>query len=976
MWQPLLLVAPLTAASAPAWPRTPTLHGETVVFAAAGSLWEVGLGGGEAQAVSAAGAAQQAPALSPDGRRLAYSARVDGNLEVHVLTRADGRSLRLTWHGGSDEVVGWSPDGAEVWFRSGRHDPSGYADVFAVPVEGGTVRRVLPTPTDTPGMSESAAADPAGTRLVATDRHVAWLAWARNTGGLAPGLRVGPEAGPLLQVGPTPAWDPHWSGGRLWFLSDMGGWPRLASMSADGSDVRWHTVDAPGLRELDVAVDGRAVFVRDGALGLWSEQTGEVALVVRLPDSVVPRTAAVPLLGPDATLVAQATDDQIGVVQRGQVVVHDGAGTRVMVHARPGVRYGPASFVGDALLAQAHDGEMARLVWSRPARGRDRRLGAPLDAPLVGLVASPDGRHAAAVDTLRRVWWIDLRSGARRALGQSALEAPDPRIVWRPDSAWVAFVLRDVQGQRSVMLAAAEGPARRIGDPRVDAHGPAWVDGGASLAFLAEQAPEIVMDHRDVAYVSRHAALPMAAPVDPEGRPGRARAVGSAGAWDALVVVDGTLLGRRGDALLPVDDADTPSWADAVGPCDEHTGLCLAEARLVRVGEAGAEGVGVLSQAELVVDRPAEWRQLVGEACGQASRHRWDRDHDTDAWAAACARARDAVGLVSTRREVTDILRLLLAELSAAHSFAWGGDRAELPSGPRPALLGADLTWTEAGWRVRRVLVPDAITPAPAPLADAGVGAGRCIVAVDGAALDAAHPPAALLPRGGGPATLSLTDCAGSAASDVGVQSIVDEGPLRLADRVRLRAATVESRSEGRLAYVYMPDVNDLGLVAFEQAWGGQRGREGVILDLRRNGGGWYSDAIVDRLSRNSDARFRWTGGGDQTWPIRSGGVPVVVLVDAGTMSEGEILTRGLQLGGATVIGEPTWGGLSGDVTPRPLVDGGGVGIPAVVWVDPEHGTALERRGVIPDVQVDPTWTADAGDPWLEAALGHLGEAP
>ena len=488
--------------------------------------------------------------------------------------------------------------------------------------------RLLPTPPDAPGMAESAADEPGGARRVSTDRHVAWLAWARNSGGLSPGLRVGPADGPMARVGPAPAWDPHWVGGRIWFVGEEGGWPRLGSMQPDGTGVDWHTAAAPGLRELDVAADGRAVFVRDGALRVWGPGTGEVDVPVSLPAGVSIRTDPVPVLGPGATLVAQGAPDRVGVVRRGQILVHDGRGLRLETHARAGVRLGPASFVGDAVLTQAHDGATAHLVWSRPRRARDRALGAPLVAPLVALVGSPDGRSAAAVDTRRGVWWIDLETGERRLLGRSALEAPDPRLAWRAEGRWLAFVLRDARGQRGVFLSDGSGSALRLGDGRVDAHAPTWITGGAALAFLAEQAPDIVLDHRDVAFVARHAAVPMAAPVDLSGAPGRPRPAGPGGPWEDLLEVDGVLLGMQDGSLLPVAGATPEPWAVGVGPCSVETGICLSGAGFVRPGVAGGLALGVPDPPELAVDRRGEWRQLVGEACGQAARHRWDQPGD------------------------------------------------------------------------------------------------------------------------------------------------------------------------------------------------------------------------------------------------------------------------------------------------------------------------------------------------------------
>src|SRR6185369_1139700 len=92
----------LVAAAAPrlGYYRQPALHGDTLVFVAEGDLFEVSAGGGMASRVTSHPGTEELPAISPDGRWLAFTASYEGPAEAYVMPLEGGLPTRLTWSGG------------------------------------------------------------------------------------------------------------------------------------------------------------------------------------------------------------------------------------------------------------------------------------------------------------------------------------------------------------------------------------------------------------------------------------------------------------------------------------------------------------------------------------------------------------------------------------------------------------------------------------------------------------------------------------------------------------------------------------------------------------------------------------------------------------------------------------------------------------------------------------------------------------
>ena len=117
----LLVTSALVAAPAGrGYFRFPAIHGDTVVFTAEGDLWRVGTAGGAAQRLTSHPGMESRASISPDGRRVAFSARYEGPTEAYVMPLAGGTPVRLTYEGGGAELVGWTPAG-RVLYRTGAH---------------------------------------------------------------------------------------------------------------------------------------------------------------------------------------------------------------------------------------------------------------------------------------------------------------------------------------------------------------------------------------------------------------------------------------------------------------------------------------------------------------------------------------------------------------------------------------------------------------------------------------------------------------------------------------------------------------------------------------------------------------------------------------------------------------------------------------------------------------------------------------
>ena len=667
-----------------------------------------------------------------------------------------------------------------------------------------------------------------------------------------------------------------------------------------------------------------------------------------------------------------------------------------------------ASPEGSVLAVVTGDG---RICTVRVSDGRVTELGTSPEGEATGLAFSPDGRYLAWVaptgtGMTTRLYYADLqaRRGRVEALTSGRFHDTSP-----------AFTL---DGQHLVFLSA------RTFDPRYD-------EQGFDLTFIGTVRPFLVplaatapapfgaaadgwpiskvqsdaspaKDKKDEApkqvasveldadgFEERLVPFPVASGDYQDLRAGKDGVL-----WRRVVAPAGELgSGRAGVSKEPEPDVleryafDTRS-VTVLGPCEafevsgdgERVVLRLKDELVVvpsttKVEDDDPARVGVdLSRLRRTIDPRPMWRQMFDENGRLMRDFYWREDMDGTDWGKVLDRHRPSVEKVRTPDDLVDVLWETVGELNTSHAYV---QPQPAKGKPVQGLLGADFEPDADGARIVRILPGESSDPeARSPLRAAGVDAqpGDVIVSIDGQAVDR---------RGVGPLLVGAADTVvevtlrrGGTPRRVAVIPTANETPLRYQAWVASRIAYVEEKSAGRLGYLHVPDMMAQGWAQFHRGLDLAMSHEGLVADMRYNGGGHTSQLIIERLSRRIIGWDLVRHSAPEPYPSAGRRGPVVFVTNQFAGSDGDIVcaaAQELKLG--PVVGQRSWGGVIGIDGRFDLVDGTGVTQPRYSFHFDTHGWDVENHGIDPDVEyvMSPgDWAdEDAMDPQLDLAIGE-----
>ncbi len=399
---------------------------------------------------------------------------------------------------------------------------------------------------------------------------------------------------------------------------------------------------------------------------------------------------------------------------------------------------------------------------------------------------------------------------------------------------------------------------------------------------------------------------------------------------------------------------------------------------IVEAGEKPEEGKGTiaLDAVQIRIDPTAEWAQIFDETWRIYRDYFYASNYHGVDWPAMRERYEPFLPDLACRTDLNRLIRWMGSELAVGHNRVGGGDTLldseDIPGG----LLGADFAVESGRYRITKVFGglnwnPELTSPLTEPGVD--VKAGQYLLAVDGVEL---VPPDNLYRHFENTAGKIVQITVGpnpemAGSRTVNVVPVETEYALRNRDWVEGNIKKVDRATNGRVAYVYLPNTTTLGHTYFKRYFFPQVHKDAIIVDERFNGGGLIADYYINILQRPYISHWNMRDGFDMKTPQGSIHGPKVMLIDETAGSGGDLLPymfRKFELG--KLIGKATWGGLVGTLGFPRLIDGGYVTAPNVAIWD-EDGWVVENVGVPPDIEVEqtPAEVIAGRDPQLEKAI-------
>lgn len=658
-------------------------------------------------------------------------------------------------------------------------------------------------------------------------------------------------------------------------------------------------------------------------------------------------------------------------------------------------------------------------VWLQPATGgQPTQLTKNNDTYIRSLQWSPDSKHLLYTDRKNRIVLVDVASQAKKTVMQNPM-GEFYSVSFAPDSQWITYT-KSGENDMSVVYVynLTSGKEYPITEKWYSSSSPVFSTDGKYLIFSSErdfnpiysqvewnfaygrmggvylalltndtpspflpkdatvkpkadaQQPKADADKKKPAATEKPADA-ITVKIDPEGISERILKLPLSADYYRNFYSDGKKVwyfakGETKSFDLAKQKEETVTEGASMGVDPGNKKALFVRGNSIYVtsipdGRASLEEAVNLNDMVATIDYPQEWAQIYDEAW-RAYRDGFylENMHGLD-WKALKEKYAVLLPYAKTRLDLNYIIGELIGELACGHAYVNPGEYPA-PTRISMGLLGAELSKDKSGYyRIEKIL-PGATyrNELRSPFTEPGMNVkeGEYILAIDGVPTNSTQNVYSLLAGKAGVLT-ELT--VNSNPSETGARKVVvnpidNESPLYHYEWVQNNIKKVEKATNGRVGYIYIPDMGPEGLNEFARYYYPQLDKEALIIDDRANGGGNISPMVIERLLREP-YRMTMRRGSTKVGTIPEGTQvgPKVLLINKYSASDGDLFPwsfKATKIG--TVIGTRTWGGIVGISGPLPYMDGTDIRVPFFTNFDAKTGQwIVENHGVDPDILID-----------------------
>ena len=644
---------------------------------------------------------------------------------------------------------------------------------------------------------------------------------------------------------------------------------------------------------------------------------------------------------------------------------------------------------------------------------------------------SPDGKYLAFTDTDYNIWITDLETKKSKIVATDRYAHPNRAMnpIWSPDSKWIAFAKQNDSHFKSIFAYNVNTKKTvQLTDPIADAISPAWDASGKYLYTLAStnyglQSGWLDMSSYDPSVTRNLYAVVLSkndkAPNLPKTDEAANDTKKDKKSKEVTVTIDEDGLFNRAIAMqlpprnyvallegpagkvfiaesvpnspgLTVHSYDVKKQKATVYSKGVSSMHASADRNFVLLSTRGSWAINssktpvklgkgrLNTNMKIKLDPQAAYHQIFKEGWRFMRDFLYVDNVHGAPWDDIYKWYSPWIDHVRHRTDLNYVVDIMSGEVAVGHSYVSGGDFPDLNRVP-VGLLGCDFEAENGYYKISKIYAGERWNPgfnAPLGLPGININEGDYILSINGKPLTANINPFSLLEQTSGREIYITVNSSPTetGAREILVKPISTERNLRAIDWIEGNRRKVDQLSNGKLAYVYIPNTGNGGFTSFNRYYFSQQDKKGAILDERNNGGGSAADYMIDIMSRELFGYFNSKANDRRPWTTPMAGIwgPKVMIINERAGSGGDLLPYMFKMKNiGPMVGTRTWGGLVGTWdTPR-FIDGGRMVAPRGGFFDVDGKWAVEAEGVAPDIEViqDPKSILAGKDPQLERAV-------